>query len=249
MGTRRVRLLLLAAAALAATAVLVPAAGDWLVTRDGDRIETRGPWRVEGRLVVFTQPDGTLASMRASEVDLEASRRATEEAAARSAAPAEAAAQSPAERRSVLRLTEKELPPVARTPELAGDGAEASAGAPDDAAREPAEAGGLEIVSWRDLSTADAADQEFLGVVRNTAAHAVVGIRVKAVLYDVEGQPAATADAVVSTRALPPGQQTNFRATFPGRYAYDRVEFTAEGQLVLSGPQPEAPAAAEPVDG
>ena len=51
-----------------------PAAdADRLVTRDGAVIETRGPWRVEGRLVIFRLPDGTLSSIRLVDADLEGS--------------------------------------------------------------------------------------------------------------------------------------------------------------------------------
>ena len=64
-----------------------PAAADWLVTREGASVETRGAWRQEGRLMVFTLADGTLASLRLDEVDLEASRQATEGASQPAAAP------------------------------------------------------------------------------------------------------------------------------------------------------------------
>ena len=52
---------------------------DWLVTRDGTRIETEGLWSMQGKLVVFELPDGTLSSLRLS---LVASDRATAEAEA-----------------------------------------------------------------------------------------------------------------------------------------------------------------------
>jgi hypothetical protein len=79
---------------LAACGLTAPVAGaDWLVTRAGERVETEGSWQIKGRMVVFTQPGGTLASLRLSEVDLEASRQATTEAA--DAAEATAAATPP----------------------------------------------------------------------------------------------------------------------------------------------------------
>src|SRR6476661_7310749 len=59
-----------------------PAAADWLVTREGGRIETRGAWKVKNQLVVFTLPNGTLSSLRLSEIDLAASEKATEKAKA-----------------------------------------------------------------------------------------------------------------------------------------------------------------------
>ena len=58
----------------------ISAAADWLVLTDGTAIETRGAWEEQGRLIVFTLPDGTLSSMAAAELDLEASRERTAEA-------------------------------------------------------------------------------------------------------------------------------------------------------------------------
>ena len=69
---------------LLATASLFsfPVAGDWLVTTEGDAIETRGTWKVKGRMVVFNDAKGTLSSLRLSQIDLEASKAATAAAVA-----------------------------------------------------------------------------------------------------------------------------------------------------------------------
>ena len=64
-----------------------PAHADWLVTTEGERVETRGAWNVRGRMVVFTTKRGTLASMRLDEVDLDASETATEAAIGLQSAP------------------------------------------------------------------------------------------------------------------------------------------------------------------
>lgn len=48
-----------------------------LVTVDGQRIEIQGPWQEKGRLIVYTDATGNLASIRTSAVDLDASRRAS----------------------------------------------------------------------------------------------------------------------------------------------------------------------------
>src|SRR3954466_7306493 len=64
------------------------AGAGWRVTRDGGRVETKGPWQMKGKLVVFTRADdGALASLRASEVDLDASTKATADAKVQAAAP------------------------------------------------------------------------------------------------------------------------------------------------------------------
>jgi hypothetical protein len=77
------------------------ARADWLLTRDGSKVETRGPWKLEPKRVVFTTMDGTLSSLRLSEVDLDASRQAT--LAAQQAKTMEATAAQPqaAPRKSV----------------------------------------------------------------------------------------------------------------------------------------------------
>lgn len=59
--------------------VLVPALAqaDWLILHNGVRVETKGHWTVKGKLVVYTSLDKTLRSIRLSEVDVEASTRAS----------------------------------------------------------------------------------------------------------------------------------------------------------------------------
>ncbi len=84
----------------------LPVRADWLVTTDGARIETEGEWEVRGRMVVFTRSGGTLSSMRLDEVDLEASRAATEAAAA---PPPVEAAPDEAPRPPVLTLTDEDV--------------------------------------------------------------------------------------------------------------------------------------------
>jgi hypothetical protein len=77
-----------------------PAHADWLVTRDGGRVETRGPWQLKGKLLVFTRADdGSLSSLRAADVDLGASASVTADAKVQAAAPPppEAAAEKAAD--------------------------------------------------------------------------------------------------------------------------------------------------------
>src|SRR5262245_62955767 len=94
-------------AALLALAAAAPAAADWLVPRQGNgRVETKGPWQVKGKLVVFTLPDGKLSSLRLSEVDLDASGRATDEAAAAARATPAAPAPAPRPREAKVVLTD-----------------------------------------------------------------------------------------------------------------------------------------------
>ena len=63
------------------------AEADWLVMRDGSRLETQGSWEVRGTRIVLTLPGGMLASVAMREVDLERSHGES--------APLPAAAKSP----------------------------------------------------------------------------------------------------------------------------------------------------------
>ncbi len=55
-----------------------PAAGEWLILKNGTRIETRGPWTQRGRQVVYTTiAEKRLVSIRAEDVDLAASTAAS----------------------------------------------------------------------------------------------------------------------------------------------------------------------------
>jgi len=84
------------------------ARADWLVTREGGRVETKGPWQVKGKLVVFTRAaDSGLASLRASEVDLEASAKATADAKVQAEAPPPGAP---------LGVPRRETPPASSVP-------------------------------------------------------------------------------------------------------------------------------------
>lgn len=90
------------------------ATGDWLVTTEGELIETDGAWQEKGRIVVFRTAEGELLSLRSSGLDLDASRQATEaaveEAAAleRAIAEAERSLAEP-KRPAVLTLTDDDV--------------------------------------------------------------------------------------------------------------------------------------------
>jgi len=84
--------------------VAAGAGADWLVLKDGTRVETKGDWQQKGRQVQFKTPDGRFQALPAGEVDLEASRKAN-------AAPPE---ESRKER--LLKGEAVELPSVDPTP-------------------------------------------------------------------------------------------------------------------------------------
>ena len=104
--TRLAKIIATLGAVALCLAALEAAHADWLVTSEGERIETRGEWKVEGSRVVFRLPNGNLSALRLSAVDLDASRAATEAATA----PAQPAPRArSASRPPVLVLTDADV--------------------------------------------------------------------------------------------------------------------------------------------
>ena len=220
------------AAALLALAV-VPAAADWLVTREGGRVETKGSWQTKGKLVVFTLPDGKLSSLRVSEVDLDASRHATEEAAAALAAPAPPAQpQKPREAKVVL--TDESFRRTAPPPPAAPGDEGKDEKKKGEAA--PPEAGKIVVASWERLSAPGNGSVVIAGMVRNEAPDEATGVVVTVLLYDETGKLLISGDAVLGSTVLPAGQSGSFRAEFPDVFSFAAVKFDARGMLILRKP-------------
>lgn len=239
MNRRRIGWIALAAVTLGAVVVLFPAAADWLVTRDGSKIETDGPWEVENRLVVFKRPDGTYSSLRLSNVDLEASERLTREMAERLEREEKEAAtgrRRPARRESVARLTEKDLPPVTRESDGEGGDRRPSKAEEGEGAAEAEEQGTrLEVSSWQEVTSPGDPGVVFVGEVRNRTERAALGVEVVVTLFDDEGEEIASAPATLTSTSVPPGRTVGFRAELLGTHHYEQATFAVSGDLVLSG--------------
>ena len=189
----------------------VPSQADVLVTRDGSRIETQGPWEVKGRQVLFTLPNGTLSAMRASEVDLDASRAATDYVApepVEEAAPVEVA-------EPVLVLTNKDLPEVVQG---SPDG---ESGAEDNGLKKPVSREPVQVVSWKRVESG--LNLEIRGVLRNTGRTIAASVSLEVQVKDEEGEITETAQAFIKNRSLVAGQNTTFRAVLA-----DTFDFSGE---------------------
>jgi hypothetical protein len=213
----------------AALAPAAPAAADWLVTREGGRVETRGTWDVKGRLVVFQGADGALASLRVADVDLDASRRATEAAKQSAAKPAAAPGRS-AERKSVRSLTDKDFRRVGAAGETA-PGSPETPETPEKAAaktKEEAPKPGVSVASWD--RSADPTDGHVViaGILRNGPGASAANITLAVHLYDENGALLSSRQAELATAALPPGEQSGFRAEFPGVFTFATVKFKGD---------------------
>lgn len=198
------------------TAASRPAGADWLVTRDGARIETKGTWKVDGRRVLFTLPNGTLSSLRATEVDLDLSALETTRAREAQAAPAA----PPAKREPVLRLTEKEIPPMRLDEEEA-------AGAKKD---EAASTSGLEVVSWEKTEAASGDGVEIFGTLRNAGTNNITSPSLMVMIYGEDGGLLATNTATINASILMAGTTASFRVGFPGVTDFSAAKFEAQGR-------------------
>jgi hypothetical protein len=232
------RNLSIGAAALAAALFAAPAAADWLVTRDGGRVETRGAWKMKGRQVVFTGADGKLASLRQSDVDFAASERATAEAVERAREALVVKPAPPPEKKEARwSLTDADFkqaaPPAAPAEE---DGKkEGTAGAAAGQSKMP-----IVLDSWERRNLAEGEGVEIVGMLRNTAGEVAADVGVTVRLFDESGGLLATGEGRIPTPGIGPGGTSSFRATFPGVFTFADVKFELRG----FGLQVKAPSAA-----
>jgi hypothetical protein len=211
-----------------------PAAADWLVTRAGARVETKGSWQIKGKLVVFTRADGSLASLRLSEVDLEASRKATEGAKAAAAAPPA----PPPPKKKLAVLTDKDFPKAAKEgskPAEAAEEAKEAAAASQDT-KPP---GTVSVSSWKRLDRAGGDGIEIQGTLQNNTDQIAAGVAIEVELYDEAGARIATATGVLSTPSIQPRGTVEFRAAFPGVFAFAQAKFDTKGYPLDLSPAPD----------
>ncbi len=195
---------------------------DWLVTRDGARIETKGAWKVDGRRVLFTMPNGTLSTLRTDELDLDQSALVTTQAKEALANPAPAAKEK---KEPVLRLTEKDIPPV-------GSAAEDADGKPGEKAGEAKqdEKPALEVISWEKTADASGDGLEIFGTIKNSSPNIVVTPTLLVAIYDADGGLLATTNGEVNSPQIQAGKTANFRVAFPGLPDFAAVKFDAQGR-------------------
>jgi hypothetical protein len=246
---------------LAALAGAAPAArADWIVTRDGGKLETKGSWQVKGKMVVFSLPNGTLSSLRSDKVDFAASQRATEQARKEAAeGPAAAAdkqreAAAKSRRPSVRVLTDKDfkktLPEAAPAAEAA-DGKPGKEKAREPAARDtvPAPAGSLQVLSWDRVNPASPGATpgvQLTGKVRNAGGDQLTELTVTAILYDETGNPVARVPAALAASHLAAGETTTFTVDAPTVSGFAAVKFDAQGRGFKIHTQPAARGTAAP---
>lgn len=215
-------------AALSALTVTGTARADWLVTRDGARLETKGPWKVDGRRVLFTLPNGALSTIRTDEVDLDQSALVTTQAKEALAAPPAIALPK---KEPVLRLTEKDIPPMTGAEiEAAGNAADTADKDGKAADDKQNEASALEVISWEKTENATGDGLEIFGTIRNGSTNNITTPTVLVAIYDADGGLLATNNGDVNSPQILAGKTANFRVAFPGVPDFASVKFDAQGR-------------------
>jgi hypothetical protein len=235
--------------ALALLGCAAPAAvrADWIVTREGERFEIQGASRLKGKLVVFTLPNGTLSSIRADRVDVEASKRATEQAKKAAAAPPAAAGEAKPKRKSLIVLTDKDFkkPLPAGSSDAAGVEAKASKG--KDGKDSPAKdvPSSIEVVTWERVpaSQSKADGLEITGTLHNISSVYLTEVLVIADLFDDTGALIGRFPATVDTQVLPPTESTKFHLVANGVFAFASIRWETQGRGLQGTPVPPPPPA------
>lgn len=184
---------------LALCLLATPVFADILVMADGSRLEIDGQWRDKGRVIEFTLPNGTLGSVRASEVNLDASRKATQAAVdAANAEEAEPAEQPKPE--PVAVWTDKDIPRA--SPEVIA-GATASV-----------QADSVQVTDWR---VEQAEDRGLVALITGTLQnYSAVPVRDISLSVTVVGDrpnganPSLVRQARLARSTLDAGQTTTF---------------------------------------
>lgn len=203
------------------------ASADWLVTNEGAAVETRGPWEVQGRMVVFTNPSGVLSSLPLSEVNLAASEVHTDEA--ERAATSTHEVEAPVKRQAVMVLTDADVRHVARNApvddEIEGDG-ETSTAAPA-----PRDTGSsLAVTDWEESFNVDENSVEVAGSVRNSGRNPATSISLSVLLYSDSGTLLGKREARLVKAALNPGESTGFVASFSSGLTFSDAKFDIQSR-------------------
>ena len=216
-------LLTAALAGVLAVGTTVDAArADWLVLRDGTRLETKGAWKVDGRRVLFTMPNGTLSTLRTDELDLDRSALVTTQAREAPATPVPAVKEK---KEPVLRLTEKDIPPMGAMAEGADD-----KGGDGKADAKAADKSPLEVISWEKTENGAGDGLEIFGTIKNGGTNMITTPTLLVAVYDADGGLLASVDGEVNSPQIQPGKTANFRVAIPGLTDFASVKFDAQGR-------------------
>src|SRR5438105_3295351 len=212
------------AIALLLLAAVAPARADWLVTRAGGRIETKGSWQVKGKLIVFTGTNGALGSLRLADVDLPASETATIEAKKEKEKAATIALEPPKpkeRKKSVRSLTDADFghkPADDGNAKADGAGKDAKDGKTKDKDAEPAkDSESLVVVqTWSKENRSEGDGIDLYGTLQNNGKDAATDVVLKVTLVNETNETVGTAEGVLAATSIPASGTTSFRVPFAG---------------------------------
>ena len=205
---------------------------DWLVMQDGSHLETKGTWTIEGERLVFSLPNGTLSSLKLSDVDLEASHKASlppDPQAGDSDEPT-----SPTQK-ALFVLTDAD---VRHPSDSAADEPTSSSGSSSGPAEreEP-----LQAINWKDIGGLDGDGVVLAGTVRNFGDAVAAGLTLSVTLHDGDGSVLVTNAATLGASSLGPGKSTSFKAEFPGFFGFSATRFKFSYQPLKTNVAPPGP--------
>ena len=230
------------AALLLAASTSSTSSADWLVTQSGGRVETKGPWQVKGKLVVFTQAGGALASLRLADVDLPASDQATAEAKEAKVQQDDAAAAPEPPRKKLAVLTDDNLVHTRKPPAPAADEDKKDDADKADKKDQPAKpVGPVSVASWKRADSPGGKGIEIQGVLQNNSDKIAGNAGVEVRLFNEAGERVGTALGILNLPSIQPKGMTEFRAIFPGVFAFAQVRFETRGVALDLSPRDRKP--------
>jgi hypothetical protein len=231
----------IASALLFAAAVFCFAAGDVVVLQGGARVELQKPPARQGNVVLLTRSDGTLLSVRATDIDW----KATAAARARpvSAKPEPAVTPPPETPAQAARIGRDG--PKARVKltdaDVSHTGDEEAASEEKPKKEEPRSATAkLDVVDYSQEKAG--ANIVVRGAIRNSGATPAVNARMTVTAMDEKGEKIGSGEAGLSNGLVASGATVSFTATIPvGEKFVGTLRFAP--QWISPAPPAPAPAA------
>lgn len=226
-----------APAKILATVLVLFAAGqasaDWLVYKDGTRLETEGGWTTKGKLIVFSLPNGVLSAVNAREIDLDASRELTRSVRATPPGPVQIAPEVIEPRRKArIVITDADVGHV--DPARFGT-------SPDAEPQTEVQESDLLVTKWA-RSEPDDDGILIVGHLRNDSDRAKTAVTVTVRALGKDDQILGEKSAILHATTLMPGGSTRFEARLDRVFTFQEMKFeTTSIDLEVAAPDTPPP--------